>query len=209
MKNPVRFLAVVVCAATMAYGQRTNLVPQPFVTDALQQPGSPAAPSALDIVTGYRDSASNLQSKTKVALRLPTFVPYDDDKDNPLFAAVLTAAPDNYQIELAWAPDCNGGGACHLGYISGSTKSLLGNQGPKVPVALNGGIKGYFVDAGCGANCDDSAIYWADGDYHYSISMKAEAMETLTKMVNSAIPQGAAPASGSGVKSSGQAAKTP
>ncbi len=142
-------------------------------------------PSALDKVVGYRDLVSQLQSETKVPLRLPTFVPKDGDKDNPVVAKLETTSLDDYRIELSWATEC--GEAGHLGYISGSLSALPENTGPKVPVVLNRGIKGYFIDAGCGENCDDAAIYWTDGKYHYSISMKAETKDTLTRMVNSAI----------------------
>jgi hypothetical protein len=59
--------------------------------------------------------------------------------------------------------------------------------GTKTPVALSGNVQGYFIDAACGANCDDSALYWTEGSNHYSISMKAEKKDTLVKMANSAI----------------------
>jgi hypothetical protein len=165
----------------------TSLARRLFAGHTAQQPATPAAPSAMDLVSGYRDAASKLQGATKVPLRLPMWVPYDDDKDNPVFASVQAATPGGYQLELAWVSDCNGGGACHLGYISGGTSPLPENKCARIPVALNGGVKGYFIDAGCGANCDDSAVYWTDGVYHYSISMKAEIKETLVKMVNSAL----------------------
>ena len=65
------------------------------------------------------------------------------------------------------------------------------SEGKKIPVKLKGRIQGYFVDSSCGANCGDSAVYWAEGSNHYSISMKTETQKTLVKMVNSAI--GSAP----------------
>jgi hypothetical protein len=187
MKHAVGAMALLVCAGSVISGQTSNPVRLSFVTYAAQSANPAAGPSALDAVVGYRDLGPQLQSKTKVPLRLPTFVPYSDDKNNPVFASLVPATSDNYQLELAWAPDCNGAGACHLGTISGSASSLPENKGPKIPVVLNGGVQGYFIDAVCGANCDDSAIYWTDGSYHYSIRMKAETKDTLTKMVNSAI----------------------
>jgi hypothetical protein len=181
-------LLVALLSTTTGVHQAVNAGQYPLVRYAMQQPATPpAAASALDLVSGYRDAVSKLQSSTKVPLSMPMWVPYDDDKSNPLFASVQTANPGNYQLELAWIEDCNFAGACHVGYISGSTSSLLQNKGPKVPVTLKGGIQGYFVDAGCGANCDDSAIYWASGGYHYAIGMKAETQDTLVKMANSAI----------------------
>ena len=182
-KFPILFL----CAATLAGAQRPSVSHLPGTRATQQSPGPAATPSALDLVSGYRDAASKLQSSTKIPLRLPTWVPYDDDKDNPVYATIATVASDSYQIELAWVADCQGAGACHLGYISGGSAPLPENKGPKIPVTLSGGLQGYFIDAGCGANCDDSAVYWTEGSNHYSISMKAEKKDTLVKMVNSAI----------------------
>lgn len=189
MKYPAISLVLLLSAAAAGSAQRVSPANQPFLSYAVQQPaGAATPPSALGLVSGYRDAVAKLQNSTKVLpLRLPTWVPYDDDKDNPVFASVASATASGYQVELAWAPDCGGGGACHLGYISGSSSLLEENKGPKIPVTLSGGIQGYFIDAGCGANCDDSAVYWTEGDNHYSISMKAEIKETLVKMVNSAL----------------------
>jgi hypothetical protein len=181
MKDPTKFLVLFLCAATLAGAQRPSVshLPNPRATQR--------SSSALDLVSGYREAASKLQDQTKVPLRLPTWVPYDDDKDNPVFATVDKAAPDSYEVELAWVSDCQGAGACHVGYISGSASPLPESGGAKIPVTLSGNVQGYFIDAACGANCDDSAVYWTGGGNHYSISMKAEKKDTLVKMANSAM----------------------
>jgi len=36
-------------------------------------------------------------------------------------------------------------------------------------------------------HCDDAAVGWAEGRYHYSMSLKAGKREMLLKMANSAI----------------------
>jgi len=157
MKYACGALAFLLCAGSVIPAQESGPASLLFVTRVSAQSANPvaAAPSALDKVTGYRDLVPKLQSKTKVPLRLPTFVPYDNDKDNPLFASLQSANPDAYEVELAWIADCNSGGACHLGYIDGSTSALSENTGPKIPVVLNGGIKGYFIDSSCAASCSD------------------------------------------------------
>jgi hypothetical protein len=131
-----------------------------------------AVPSALDLVSGYRDAAAQLQSKTKVPLRLPTWVPYDDDKDNPLYAIVDTATPAGYELQLAWIPDCNGAHVCRAGFITGSSSALPESNGRRIPVTLDSGVKGYFIEVMCGVYCDDASINWTEGNSHYSISMK-------------------------------------
>lgn len=184
MKTAAKSVILLLCLTGAGGAQRPIISHLPRTN---QTPPQQPAPSAMDLVSGYRDAAANLQSTTKLPLRLPNWVPYDDDKDNPVYATVVTATANGYQIELAWVPDCQGAGACHMGYITGGSVSPLEDSGKKIPVTLNGGIQGYFIDASCGANCDDSAVYWTEGNNHYSISMKAEKMDTLVKMANSAL----------------------
>jgi hypothetical protein len=143
---------------------------------------------SAQVVRGYRAIQEELPKRTKVPLRFPTFIPYGDEK-NPIFATVESVDVESYQVQLAWAADCNGGNWCHLGEISGSTRPIP-SDGPRVRVVLRGGVGGDFIDSTCGAHCSDSAIYWREGGYYYSIAIKAEKKATLVKMANSAITPG-------------------
>ena len=136
-------------------------------------------------VRSYRRIREELPKRTPVPLRLPTFIP-DTDEGTTLFAILESANTDGYKIQLAWTEDCMGGNACHLGEISGSQRPLA-PEGRRIPVVLRKAIHGFFIDATCGAHCDDSVIYWTENGYQYSIAMKAEKKTTLMKMANSAI----------------------
>ncbi len=139
-----------------------------------------------------------LRQRTRVPLRLPAFVPYseqnnyesakaEDGVDN-LYAILDGADERSYGIQLAFDKDCQGGNACHVGELGGSTIFHDDYPGqPKIAVKLRRGIKGYFVNATCGAHCDDSIIYWSENGYHYSVALKGGDKQMLLQMANSAI----------------------
>jgi hypothetical protein len=143
------------------------------------------ANSSIDDVFG--DVRPVLQQKTRVPLRLPSYISSSGDKEVTLYAILEVAELSRYEIQLAWDKNCLGGNACHEGTIGGSTDPLVEQNRPKVPVTLKGGIRGYFIDTECGAHCGDSSISWKQGRYYYSIGIKAERKTTLIKMANSAI----------------------
>ena len=162
----------------------TKSIANAGLTDRSQGSSKNAAtPSKPNII--FNEMIPQLLQKTRVPLRLPQYVPYTDEKG--LYAILEVAQPDAYSIQLAWAKDCEGGNACHVGYIGGSkTRSQPGDR-PEVPVSLTGGIKGSFVGFDCGAHCDDASISWNEGEFYYEISLKAGDKETLIRMVNTAI----------------------
>lgn len=143
------------------------------------------ANSAIDDVFG--DVRPLLLQKTRVPLRLPSYLPYSGFKEQPLYAVLEVAEPSRYEIQLAWDANCLGGNACHEGTVRGSANPLVEKDGPRLPVTLEGGIKGYFIDAECGAHCDDSSVSWKEGGFYYSIGGKAERKSTLIRMADSAI----------------------
>ena len=114
---------------------------------------------------------------------------------DPVAPSLVSTGPSDYEISLGWGIGCfspelrYGGGACHYGTIRGSSEALSENDGRRVPVRLVGGIRGYFVGFTCGAHCDDAAVDWTQGGYHYSISLKAGSKSDLIKVANSAIAQ--------------------
>ena len=127
---------------------------------------------------------------TNVPLRLPTFIPDDGDKHNPLYPILEEVDKHGYEIQIAWTEDCNGGNACHYGTVQGSDSPIAGSDGKRVPVTLERGIKGSFITSTCGAHCDDSSISWSENGFYYYISIKAEDLKRLTKVANSAITAG-------------------
>jgi len=146
--------------------------------------------SAPGEVRGYHEIQAVLRGRTKVPLRLPTFIPSYSDEENPLFAILQSADPQGYDVELAWADPCGGANWCHIGEIVGSSRPIPSSEGHRTPVSLHSGLTGYFIEFTCGAHCDDSEIQWTESGYHYSIRGKAEKRTVLMKMVDSAIEHG-------------------
>jgi hypothetical protein len=128
-----------------------------------------------------------LLRKTSVPLRLPEYVPNSNDKETKLYSILKVAEPESYSIELAWLQDCDGGNACHVGYVGASKTPFPSEHKRQVPVSLARGIKGFFAGFDCGAHCDDASLDWKEGDYYYGISLKAADKNTLVRMANSAI----------------------
>jgi len=188
--RPVRFstrrqiplsVFALLCAIVISSGALGH---KPAKAGANAKAGNQAdVPATSETVRGYREAEAVLRQRTRVPLRLPSFIPYGDG----LFAIVQSADTNSYKMQLAWAEDCLGGNACHVGYISGSSQPLPEEKRRRVPVVLRGGLKGYFIDFTCGAHCDDAAIYWTEAGYHYSIRSKAEKKAILIRMANSAL----------------------
>lgn len=120
----------------------------------------------------------------RLPVRVPTELPDLGDAKQRVYAVLGTTTRRGYEIILGFTPDCNGGTACRIGTVSGSTsaRKLRGKR-----VKLADGVTGYFVDAKCGANCSDSTITWKQAGAVYSMGIKAGRLPGLTKMANSAI----------------------
>jgi hypothetical protein len=128
---------------------------------------------------------SELQQRTRVPLRLPTYLATQEEV-NTLYAIVETAKAEHYELQLAFTKTCIGGNVCHYGTVSGQAAKMVEREKGK-PVSLVNGITGYFVNAKCGANCPDSTLIWKEDGYRYAVGIKAADIETLTKIANSAI----------------------
>jgi hypothetical protein len=128
----------------------------------------------------------SLQAKTKVPLRLPGYLATENET-HALYAIVESASVLGYEIQLAFSEDCSGGNVCHYGIVSGRAIGTKVNRpkGEKVPLA--NGLTGYFVDATCGATCSDSTLTWDQGGFRYTVGLKAEKLDTVKKVAESAI----------------------
>lgn len=147
---------------------------------------------------------SKLKAKTRIPLKLPTFIPQEN---YPLYITVNTVTPDQYELTIGTDKDCSGGNYCRYGTISGqrvtaSTPSVEDEYAflndpsyqPSVrskekmgKVALDNGVEGYFIPYVCGANCDDSKVIWEQGGYRYLVGIKSGDKKTVVGIANSAI----------------------
>lgn len=116
---------------------------------------------------------------------LPEIVPY-----------LITGMPDEYEFSLDYGYDCHGAGACHYGVITGmrtaspvpvGTSTFPFEADRAEQIILANGITGYFVDATCGANCNDSQVWWVYSGYQYSIGLKAGPKDLVVALANAAI----------------------
>lgn len=127
-----------------------------------------------------------LRAKTDVPLRLPRYLATENET-SPLYANVASASPSKYEIELGFTPDCSGGNVCHYGQVAGRRIKAGEGHARGKSIRLATGIIGYFVDATCGATCSDSTLTWDENGYRYTVALKAEKLETLKKVAESAI----------------------
>jgi len=111
-------------------------------------------------------------------------------------AFMLTMEDGEYEISLDYGVDCYGAGTCHYG---GMARKKVVSDVPvgtsSFPFALDDaqivdlahGIKGYFVPAVCGANCDDARLWWIYEGYEYMLGLKAGRYEDVVALANAAI----------------------
>jgi len=163
------FLLFVLFAPTLSYGTQ-----------------QPSAQGSFDDKTVFQSVLPSLSKKTRVPLRLPTYLATETET-NRLYAIVESATPARYGVQLAFDPECNGGNACRYGFVAGQVVASSARRLKGKAVKLAKGITGYFIDAKCGANCTDSTLSWKQDGYRYTVGLKAAKIETLTKIANSAI----------------------
>ncbi|MBD2208276.1 hypothetical protein H6G27_00120 [Nostoc linckia FACHB-104] len=157
----------------------TNPQPQKIAQSQVQTVDSQPHPV-------FKAILPRLRQKIKIRLLLPKFIP-ESDGANPVYAIVENATLRKYDILLGFSPDCTGGTACRLGVV---TAEAITRKTPKLTgkrVVLAKGIKGYFVDSTCGANCSDATLTWRLQGVQYTVGLKAGDRASLIKMANSAI----------------------
>ncbi|MDQ3258518.1 MAG: hypothetical protein M3R15_32325 [Acidobacteriota bacterium] len=148
---------------------------------------------------GFEPVIPILARKTGVPVLVPSSLPYDREEVEQFFCTVTSLTHDEYEVTIGFSVDCGGGNACRIGSFTGKqsqgrritgTDDFLFEAKRARRVKLSGGIVGYFVDATCGANCNDSKVYWKQGGYEYMVGLKAEKVSQVVKLANSAINRG-------------------
>jgi Domain of unknown function (DUF4367) len=146
----------------------------------------------------FDEILSDLKQKTRVPLRLPAYWPFSDrtpddqlkkdQGEENLYATIVDASDRHYAIQIAFGRGCEGQHVCRDGGLTGSSEFHDDYpERPKVSVQLRESIPGKFVDAQCGAYCDESVLYWSENGNYYSVSSKAAKKDELMKIANSAI----------------------
>jgi hypothetical protein len=133
----------------------------------------------------FQPILTTLRTRTTVPLRLPRYLATENET-NKLYAIIDSASPSQYDIQIAFTEDCSGGNVCHFGSVSGH--KIGPNESPMkgTSVRLQNGITASFVNAICGASCSDSTLTWDENGYRYMVGFKAEKLDTLKKVAESA-----------------------
>lgn len=130
-------------------------------------------------------NVSAIKRKSKMPVLLPSYLG-NEKEQNELYPNTLEVVSGKYTIIVGFSEDCAGGNACRWGIISGEkVKKRVPLKGKKV--ILKNGLIGYFQDAVCNAVCSDSEITFYQKKYKYSFGVKAAKLNTMIKVVNSAI----------------------
>jgi hypothetical protein len=121
-----------------------------------------------------------LQTKTKVPLRLPAILA--DDYDAALYAEVGAISPTRYVVRIG--QNCERG-YCAYGKVSGTKISRRTGRPNGRSIKLAGGVMGRLIDGS--KRLTDSILTWDEGGYRYAISIYASEPTALIRIVNSAL----------------------
>ena len=134
-------------------------------------------------------------SASGVPVILPNAFPIDASQ--PAIYPYMMVGPGLYEISLDFGADCLGAGACHFGSLAGmrvgpatyptSTPNYLFDEDRAVAVQLDKGITGYFVEGLCGANCDDSKVFWVIDGYQFMVGIKGADQQSVVDFANAFI----------------------
>lgn len=141
-------------------------------------------PVGFEILYGLADSLM-LPPDFPVEAGQPAIAPY-----------IITAEPGEYEVSLDYGSDCHGAGACHYGSLAGkkvtsdrpeSSRNFIFEADRAQPVLLANNIQGYFIEAQCGANCDDAKIFWIYNGFQYMLGLKGASRSDVVELANAAI----------------------
>jgi len=180
--------------ATQDYYIDVRSVAQSPVDYRLEVVIPPAASGRGQVPATFQPVLGQLES-SGVPLMVPADFPGGEGLP-PIHPHVFTVEPGEYEISLGFGADCRGAGACHYGGLAGKkvesseptgTRSFEFDAARAVEVTLANGIEGYFVEGLCGANCDDSKVFWIWDGFEYMVGMKAGGQADVVDLANAAI----------------------
>ncbi len=142
-------------------------------------PAQTLAPTATgDLFATVRHS---VLARTRVPLRLPRTV----ENDGAELYVSGKADAGKYRVDISTMPNCNRGDVCSFGFVGGERKPGASIQGKRVKLARK--VMGFYTPFECHAYCTMALLSWREGDYIYTVALKAGNVAELMKMANSAI----------------------
>ncbi len=149
--------------------------------------GAASAPS-VNLLEAFKPLLAKIERSSAVPLLLPGSFPILD-RERVYASGAATKA--SWQLELAFAPDCDSATACFLA-------SFEGEKGARLPGAANarlaGGDPALFGKSRCGASCAPASLWFVHDGVLYSWqdseipARQAEAF--LLRLANAAIAAG-------------------
>ncbi|NJP12187.1 MAG: hypothetical protein HC866_24240 [Leptolyngbyaceae cyanobacterium RU_5_1] len=173
-------------------------------------------PVSTTAKTIFQAILPKLYQRTKIPVRLPTYIPENGSPQMPS-ANLTSVSANNYAIILGTDPECVGEHFCRVGTITASklsasaislekdyrqaarfiNNSLITEErrSPDVmgPVTLARNLKGYFIPWILADDYTDAKITWDEAGVRYSVAIRRGDKESLIKMANSAIKPPMAP----------------
>lgn len=127
-----------------------------------------------------------LKKHCPVPPRLMTYFP-GLDKATDLFVNVRRADSRGYEVVVAFDSDCEGQNQCGYAILRGTTAPLkeIVPEGKWVPITLRRGINARYYDTECHTYCSYSVVAWAEGNWRYTVEIKAEEKPLVVKAANS------------------------
>lgn len=120
-----------------------------------------------------------IQHRSSIPPRLPRMLQLHSES-----AHIEEASRDFYEVVVGFGEECGGQHWC-------TTHILTGEKTSKVPkgesVRLKRSTVGYYRPYACAAYCSNASISWIEGDYLYTIEIKAGGKEDLVAAANSAL----------------------
>ncbi len=156
------------------------------------QPAEPTV-ALLTVPDGFQEIAA--LSDAGMPVMLPAEFPVEEGLPAVL-PYIYTAGSDAYELSLDYGAECQGAGACHYGSLAAkhvesdtpvSTTNFEFDAARAQKVTLNKGLEGYFVEALCGANCDDAKIFWIYDGVQYMVGLKGASQATVVELANAAL----------------------
>jgi hypothetical protein len=143
---------------------------------------------------------SEAERRTGIPVAVPRELPLLEESEL-LYAISTSGAASEYEINLGFAPGCNGGTYCSYGDLAGkrADSGMIGTANFAYDLSaaktfdLTDSVKGYFIDSECGAFCDDAKVFWIQNGYLYMVGMKGGSESDVIRMARSAIDNVAPP----------------
>src|SRR5579859_7774588 len=178
--RPLRLLILSVCSCILGVA---------LVLAQDNHPPNPHLANRYPASSRYEKVLPQLERTFRGPIRLPKVL-LEVKGGNGLYPQLLSVSARAYEVIFAADSEpCQGQHVCSWGSATASDHPREFDT-PSQRVQLASGLEGNFHDSTCGAYCDEAALEWHEGEFYYTIGIKAGTEKDLIRAVNSAITFG-------------------